>query len=471
MKIEELNLFDDQHELFDKIREGMKRFRTNLVVSPTGSGKTAIATHMMKSANAKDKKVIFTVPRRNLMEQTSNTFEKYGVSHSFIAAGKSFNPYANSYIGTIDSMARRIKNLPFANLLVVDETHFGDTALGEIIKHYENMGAWVLGLSASPWRLNGRGLGVYYKNMILGKSTKWLIENKRLSDYKYFCGKTKPDLSGLRVAGGDYIQHEMQDFMEHQGAIIGDCVSDYQKRCMGNIHIVRCASIKHSQMVAASFNAAGIPAAHVDGKTDEGELKRIFRAFAMRQIKVVTFCDLIGFGFDLAQIAQMDVCIESQSDLKPSKSLAAQLQYWGRALRYKDKPAIICDHVNNYVEHGFPDDERAWTLADRVQTKISSDERALPAKQCEQCFFTHRPAPKCPECGFVYPIKSREIDEIDGELVELDRSKMRQGKQLDPKKMQEAIDKMVEGAVQRGVPHDKAVVWAAKKYTRQLAAG
>lgn len=463
----ELILWEDQKELLTAVRQAMGRFKKNLIVSPTGSGKTAVSAHIIKSAVAKEKRVIFTVPRRNLMEQTSNTFGSYGINHSFIAAGKSFNPYAKAYIGTIDSMARRVDKLPPADLLIVDETHFGSGSLGEVIDHYAKSGAWVLGLSASPWRLDGNGLGCYYQNLVLGKSTKWLIENKRLSDFKYFYGKTKPDLSKLKVAGGDYVQHQMQDFMEHQGAIIGDCVVDYKKRCMGNIHIVRCASIKHSQMVTASFNEQGISAAHVDGKTTDGELRRIFRAFATRQLRVVTFCDLIGFGFDLAQIAQMDVCIESGSDLKPSKSLAAQLQWVGRMLRYKEKPAIFNDHVNNHVEHGFPDDEREWTLADRAQTKAASEERAIPTRSCLNCFYVHRPAPCCPECGYTYPIKSREIDEVDGELVEFDRNAMR-GRPVDMQKMKEAVDAMTRNAMNKGMPREAAMMWAAKKYTKQL---
>ena len=418
--MKELEPYDDQFELIGNIRVGMKKYKTNLIVSPTGSGKTIIAAYLMKAAITKGRKVIFSVPRRNLMEQTSKSFDSYDINHSFISSGKSHNPFSNAFIGTIDTMASRLMKLPSADLVVIDETHFGANSLGKVINHYKRQGAWVLGLSASPWKLNGKGLGCWFENMIEGKSVKWLIENKRLSEYKYFCGKTKPDLSKIKVNGGDYAKSELSDFMEHQGAIIGDCVSDYKNRCLGNIHIVRCASIKHSLMVAESFNDAGIRAVHVDGNTHAKELERIFKAFAKREISVVTFCDLLGFGFDLSQISGIDVCIESISDLKPSKSLAAQLQYWGRGLRMKDKPAIIHDHVNNYVEHGFPDDIREWSLRDRLQTRGASEDRALPVKMCTECFFTHRPAPRCLNCGYEYPIKYREIDEVDGELVEID---------------------------------------------------
>lgn len=453
--MKELILYPDQLELFEKVRAAMKRQKSNLIVSPTGSGKTAIASHMMKSAAERDKRVIFTVPRRNLMEQTSNTFDSYGIKHSYVSAGKSHNPYAKIFIGTIDTMARRVEQLPKADLLICDETHYGEGALEKVINHYKQQGSWVLGLSATPWKLSGKGLGCWYDSMVEGKTVKWLIENERLSKYRYFIGKTRLDLSKLKVSNGDYNKSEVSDFMEHQGAIIGDCVSDYKNRCMGNIHIVRCVSIKHSQMMAQSFRDASINAAHVDGNTSVQELRTIFRAFALRELAVVCFCDLIGFGFDLSQFTGIDICIESASDTQPSKSLARQSQFWGRVLRMKDKPAIFNDHVNNYVEHGFPDDEREWTLEDRSQSRTASEERATPVKSCTECFFAHKPAPVCPNCGHTYPIKYREVEEIDGELVEIDpATAARQDKQ----KREQKKAQLVAVAKKRGYANPQ--VWA-----------
>lgn len=435
--MKELVLYKDQEELFQKVRAGMMVKKSNLIVSPTGSGKTAVSAYMIQRSMERGNKPVFAVPRRTLLAQTSESFNDLGIKHSYISSGKQFNPYAKAWIGTIDTMARRLDKLPDSKLVFIDETHFGDTSVENVINEYKRRGAWILGLSASPWKLNGKGLGCWYDAKIEGKSVKWLIDNKRLSDFKYFSGRTRPDLSGLKITNGDYAKKDVSQFMEQQGVIIGDCVSDYKKHAMGNIHVVRCASIKHSQLVTESFNNAGIRAVHVDGKTPEAELKRIFRAFAMRQIQVICFCDLLGFGFDLSQISGMDVCIESISDLKPSKSLAGQLQYWGRGLRMKEKPAIICDHVNNYIEHGFPDDAREWTLEDRSQSKSASEGRATPVKSCEQCFYAHKPAPVCPNCGHVYPVQSRDIDEVDGELYEIDRSVLDQRAREEAKKKRE----------------------------------
>lgn len=490
--IKTLSLYEDQKELIVSLREAMRKHKAILLQSPTGSGKTAMAVYMIMKACEKqadleklrDRKIIFTVPRKDLLEQTSDTLCSYSISHSYIAAGKPYNPSSPVYIGMVPTMTGRIDcdketgvlssdKLPKGYIVLIDETHFGSENLGKLIEFYKNQGAWVIGLSATPWKLNGQGLGVWYDCMVKGKSIQWLIENKRLSDYDYYYGRTKPDLSGIKVGDGDYNQVQLGQYMEQQGIIIGDCVNDYLSRCNGRLHIVRCASIKHSQMVAETFRKAGVNAIHVDGETPMDERKRIFVAYAKKEITVLTFCDLLNFGFDLSQASGMDVCIESASDLKPTKSLAAQLQFWGRVLRYKDYPAIINDHVNNYIEHGLPCSEREWTLESRKKGKKGDSEPAPPSRQCPKCYYVHSPSPACPQCGFVYPVYGREIEEMDGELVKVDKEELKRIKQeqkyqrLDEQQKAETMEDLIKLAKSRG--YNSPVGWAARIYqARQL---
>ena len=265
--------------------------------------------------------------------------------------------------------------------------------------------------------------------MVVGKSTRWLMDNGRLSDFRYFAGKVKPDLSKVPLSNGDYAQKKLADFMEHQGAIIGDCVSDYRERCEGTRHIVRCCSIAHSQKVAQAFRDVGYAFVHVDGTTPADERKRIFKAYASGEVLGLCYAELLNFGFDLAQAAGVpDVCIESASDLRPTKSLAGIMQFWGRALRKKDKPAVIIDRVNNFVEHGFPDSERDWDLSDRKQSK-KVERNAEYVRQCPKCYEVHRPQPRCPACEYLYTPEERKIDEYEGETEELDRQMREQMKE------------------------------------------
>ena len=425
-----MNLYPDQQQTVEDVRAAMRVSRSVLLQSPTGSGKTAMATHIIEAAKNKDRRIIFTVPRKDLLEQTSQTFTRLGIDHSFIAAGKAHNPFARVHIGMVDSMARRLERLPASDLVIFDETHFGASSLDSVIQHYKKAGSWILGLSGTPWKLSGKGLGCWYDTMVEGRSIRWLIDNKRLSDYRYFYGRSAIDLSALRITAGDYAKGEVASFMEEKAVIIGDAVRDYRERCAGMLHMVRCASIKHSQMTAQAFRDAGIPAMHVDGETPMDERGRIFRAYARRELFVVTFVNLLEFGFDLSQASGgLDVCIESGADLKPSRSLAGQMQFWGRMLRYKPVAAVFNDNVNNYKQHGFPADARDWTLADRDQSRRESGERALPVRQCERCYFVHRPAPSCTNCGHVYEIQSRQIEQVDGALVEMTREEQERARQ------------------------------------------
>lgn len=460
-----IELYPDQQDTIEKLREAMRSYKSVLLQSPTGSGKTAMAIWLINAAKNKNKRIVFTVPRRELLKQTSLSFDDYGLGHGYIAAGRPYNPYSKTYVGMIDTMARRLDRLPGADMVIFDETHFGANALGSVIEHYKASGAWIIGLSATPWKLSGQGLGCWYDHMVEGPSIRWLIDNKRLSDYRFFRGKTKPDFSGIKITAGDYAKGEIAGYMEEQGVIIGDCVNDYRMRAMGRLHIVRCASIKHSQMTAASFRDAGIPAMHVDGTTPDDEMRPIIKGYARREILVLTFCDLLNFGFDLSQASGMDVCIESGSDLKPSKSLAGQMQYWGRMLRYKPHPAIIMDHVNNWQEHGLPCAARQWSLDDRKQNKKNT-ERVPPTRQCDKCFYIHAPAPSCPECGHVYTIKSRQIDEVEGSLEEIDpRAAVIQRKQEQGRA--QSLEALIEVGKKRGMRYPAK--WAAKVMAARMA--
>lgn len=469
-----LQLFPDQQEVMNDLRAAMKRKKAVLLQSPTGSGKTAMATDMVMSAASKQKRVIFSVPRRDLLEQTSKTFRKYGINHSFIAAGKDYNPFASLYIGMVDTMARRKKTgtLPKnINLLVPDETHHGADALGTVINHYKSEGAWIVGLSATPWKLNGQGLGIWYDEMVQGKSIRWLIDNKRLSDYKYFYGRPRGDFAALRNKS----DKDISEYMESQRMIIGDCVDDYIARGMGRLWIVRCTSIKHSQITAEAFRNAGVSAMHVDGETPDEQKRAIFMAYARREILVLTFADLLNFGFDLSQATGLDVCVEGGSDQKPTKSLAGIMQFWGRMLRYKPYHALIHDHVNNYLQEGFglPCSERNWTLDSKK--KRDGGEKVPPTRQCSVCFFVHPPAPVCPECKHVYEIDSREIKKVDGTLEEMDIAAFH-GRQKTPVDGldallpqlgdEETLEYLIKYAQKMGYKNPTA--WAAKELAKNI---
>lgn len=219
--------------------------------------------------------------------------------------------------------------------------------------------------------------------------------------------------------------------MEGNRQILGDMVSHYKSQAMGKLNIAFGVSIKNTEEIAQEFRDGGIPALAVHSKMEKDEIKRRIKAFARREVLVLAGKDLMTFGFDLSAAAGMDVTVESMSDGAPTLSLPKQLQKWGRVLRRKDYPAIIFDHAGNSVQpdgtmkHGYPDDDRHWTLEREEEKKRNSGEKAVPVKVCGSCFRAHRPSPKCPFCGYCAPVADRSIETVEGELVEVSREEAR----------------------------------------------
>lgn len=491
MSARELVLFDDQKEIIGNIRAEMRNHKSILLQSPTGSGKTALAAYMIMSALEKmDGNIIFIVPRKTLLEQTSKSLTAYGVKHSFIASGRMYHPFTRVHIGIMNTMVRRIQGdvesghfqttLPPAKLVFIDESHFGTDGLTQVINYYKSIGAWVIGMSATPWRMDGTGMGKWYGTMVRGKSIRWLMDNGRLCDYSLYRGVELADLSQIKTASnGDYRIDQLDDYMSGHKKIVGDCVSEYKTRMMGNVHAVRCVSIKHSNIVAEMFRNEGLNFVHVDGTTPQGERSRIFKALARREILGLTFCDLLTFGFDLSQATGgMDITMESGSDLRPTKSLSSWMQWNGRFFRMKEKPAVLLDHVGNFERFGLPCAERNWTLesvdkCDYRAKSDSEDETPLRTRQCNNparidCRCVHKWSSTCPQCGYVYPppTSSLKIKNVDGKMVEVDKNaapnpkeaarrqaRMRQGRA-------QTLDELIQIGKEKG--YANPTVWASK---------
>ena len=463
-----VNLFPDQERSIERLRESLRRNKSVLLQGETGSGKSVMAAYMISGSRNKNIKSAFVVPRRDLLRQMSETFNAFVISHSYVAAGMPFNPYSMTHICTVGTLANRMDKIQ-PGVIFYDECHYGGKQLSDMITYYRAQGTWSIGLSATPEKTTGAGLDEFYDDMICGPTIRELIDLKRLSDYRLFA-PSKPDLSQVNVSGGEYNQTQLASFMEHETVLIGDAIKHYKAHAMGKLNIAFCTSIKHSQMTAQAFNDAGIPSAHMDGETPDDERQRIAKAFARRELMNICSVDLMTFGYDLASASGIKTAvIESISDLRPTKSRPLQRQKNGRALRYKESPAIILDHSCNAVypdgtpNHGFPCQPVEWSLKGRDK-KRSSSERASPIRQCSQCFFCHAPSPACPSCGYVYPVESRMVEQVDGELVELDRTvvmrKIEQGRS-------ETLDDLIALGTRRGMKNPRG--WAMHVYRAREA--
>lgn len=410
-------LYEHQIKMIDECRQAMLNGHKSILLQlPTGGGKSIVAAEFIRRSLIKDKKSLFIVPRRELVRQMDVTFNNFGISHSFVCAGHSFNPFSNVHVGTVGSLPKRIDKVN-PDIVFVDEAHICGGQLEGIIDHYKSKGSWIIGMSATPKRLDGKGLGRYYSHMVKGPSLGWLIKNGYLSKYVLFA----PD--DPQLTHKDFIRKgELEDRMEKDRVLVGNAINHYKKYAIGKLAIVYTMSRKHSEIIVEQAKLSGIRAMAVDGNTPDAERKRIIKMFAMRELDWIVNCELFTYGFDLSSAANMDVTVECIIDLQPTESLSKQWQKNGRGMRKKDYPALLFDHSGNMKRLGYmPHADIPWTLNDDDKKSRSASERTIQVMQCEFCHFCAKPFNICPNplCGRQRTIKNRTVDEIEGELREI----------------------------------------------------
>lgn len=401
-----------QQYFIDGLRESLARNRAVLGVAPTGSGKTVCFSYIASRARERGKRIGIFAHRAELLDQISRTLKQFRVPHGMITAGVTVDRRHSVYVCSAQTYARRGVQVPPFDLGVIDEAHHctSGSTWGKCMDR--SPGARWIGVTATPERLDGRGLGETFDDMVMGPSVSSLIEAGNLSPYRLFT-PSHIDLSAVHTLGGDFKRDESEAAVD-KPAITGDVVKHYRKHLNGAPTVVFCVSVAHAQHVADEFRAQGFTAASVDGKMSRDERKSVIDAFAYGRLSILTSADLISEGFDVPGIHGAIL-------LRPTKSLSLYLQQVGRALRPHDgkQTAIILDHVGNCERHGLPDEEREWSLEGRSKAKTSAPSETT--RECEQCFCRFSLfLRKCPECGFELQLKAREIEQRDGELKEVD---------------------------------------------------
>lgn len=411
-------LRDYQNEIISEARSLMSQgVRSILICSPTGSGKTALTAHMLKAAASKGLDSWFLCHRKELIYQSAKAFNTIGVDHGIVCAGVTEDLRPHIQVCSVPSMANRISRLRKPRLIIYDESHHIGAASWERI-YKSNPQAYHLGLTASPIRMDGRGLGDFFERMITGPSVSSLISNGYLSKYRAYAPPS-PDLNNVHTKMGDFVRSEITSIMDRP-MITGDAISEYAKHARGKRNVVFCTSIVHSKNVAAQFNSVGITAAHVDGETPHYEREQALRDFQSGKIKVLTNVDLFGEGLDVPSI-------ECVTLLRPTQSVGLHIQQIGRALRPspgKDY-AIILDQCGNIERHGLPDEDREWSLTGApLVIKSKSDE--VSVRVCSVCFAA-QPSGKgfCIYCQSAFKAKPRTLKEIKGELEEINAEELR----------------------------------------------
>jgi DNA repair protein RadD len=413
-------LRDYQESLISAIRASLGAHNRVLAQAPTGAGKTVMFSYMAARARERGRRVGIFAHRAELLKQISRTLRQFDVPHGVIAAGATFIPKQQVYVIAAATYARR-EGMPTFDLGIIDEAHHATSGStwGRCVEQSPDA-KWI-GVTATPERLDGRGLGEMFDDLVLGPSVRSLMDMGALADYRLFAPPSA-DTSGVHTLAGDYNRGELAAVMDRP-SVTGDAVKHYRLHVDGAPSVAFCTSVAHAAHVAEEFRAAGYVSAHVDGGMDMVERERIIGDFRAGKVNVLTSCDLISEGFDVPGIHGAIL-------LRPTQSLALYLQQVGRAFRPEagKERAIILDHAGNSVGprgHGLPDADREWSLAGRDRkAKVKPDESV---RQCEKCYAAYNARlHKCPECGWTPTVIARRVDQVDGELKEVDRDVERQ---------------------------------------------
>ncbi len=440
-----------QNEIVFGVRKRMQSgIRSILVTAPTGSGKTLLTAHMLGVAATKGIASWFVCHRRELVLQSIRTFADVGISYGVEAAGFPADRRQLIQIASIQTLARRYTRLRRPGLIIWDEAHHIAARSWAAI-HAAFPDAYHIGLTATPERLDGAGLSQWFQEMICGPSVSDLIEQEFLSPYRLYA-PSNVNLRGVHTRMGDFITSEAAAVMDRP-TITGDAIREYQRRANGKRAVVFCVSVAHSKHVAEQFNAAGIVAAHVDGETDTLTRDATVAAFQAGQVRVLTNVELFGEGFDLP-------ALEVAILLRPTQSKALYLQQVGRALRPSPgkTEALILDHVGNCERHGLPDEPHEWSIHGRDLKKRREEDPTPCVRICPKCFAAQFIAQRtCKFCGTAFEIKDREVEQVEGELSEVDVAQIRRDRHREQARAQ-TLDDLIKIGKSRGYKHP--LLWA-----------
>ena len=406
-------LRDYQLETVNALRDLLGTRRSACLQLATGAGKTPIVAEITRTAYSRDFRVWFVVPRNELLQQGSNHFQRWQVPHGLIAAGKEESRAFHVHVVSKDTLIRRyerVKNWP--DLLVFDEAHLYLDRQLEILERLPER-TKVIGVTATPERLDGRGLSEVYEGVHYGPSIPWLTDRGFLSPLRYFAPPIQ-GLENIHRRGTEYDADELEALLEKR-KVYGDVIRYYEKyggirhsslslptqsivELNRNYHrgrpaLIFCRSVKSAYETAERFTAAGFLFFTIEGQMPNARRKELIDALRQGKIDGLTNCDICTYGLDVPRV-------EYGASIRPTLSRSLYFQMVGRILRpFPGKEeAFFFDHANLVEEHTEPSapgiplfylDGLTWNFFGRVKRERAPSDtsglRLCPLKDYQYC--------------------------------------------------------------------------------------
>ena len=408
-------LRDYQGDLLRRVRKELVERRRVVMQLATGGGKTVVAGKLAQGlARTSDRTVIalYLIHRAELADQAFATLSDFGLGEMIgrIQPGQPESRWKPFQIGSIPTVARRLESLltwldPL--IVVIDETHHCRAETwARVIESFPD--AYRLGMTATPARLDGKGLGEHFATIVFGPSIEWLTEHGWFAPLWLFAPPEGVDLKKIRRNRDDYSMSSADEAVD--GPVIAKEVDNYVRLAGGGTAIHYAVTIRHSMEFCERARDVGLAFEHIDGKTDSRRRRASLRRLANGSIHGVSNVDVLTEGFDCPSVQ----CVILG---RPTMSAVLYRQMIGRTSRPNPDgaPKVVIDAAGNIERHGPPDDFIAWSLEDGARTEREAGRRS-PYRRCGACDMLYPASkPACPACGAAALTKTAA--EVDVDLV------------------------------------------------------
>ncbi len=343
----------------DIIRSIIEKKNTVLQL-PTGTGKTTIIAEVIRlwrAQHSKNQRALVIVHRIELVEQIIERFLQFGITAGKIKAGEPVNTNFQIQVGLIQSLRNQARRPASLGLIIVDEAHhINASSYSDLIAYYDNYKPTVIGVTATPSRLDGKPLGdVFSKLFEYGQISKF-ISSGFLSPMKHYATGF-PELKKIKVkTTGDYDEKTLAVEMSNE-KIMANLIKGYEMHAPNKKMIVFAVNTEHAVNIANRYCSSGFSAVSLDYKTDKHIRRQTIEDFKDGKIQILVNVNLFTEGFDCPDVEVIQLA-------RPTKSLNLYLQMVGRGMRiFPGKEfGIILDNAKLWEEHGLVSRERIWTI-------------------------------------------------------------------------------------------------------------
>lgn len=337
-----------QQEILDKLEAERKvrGYNRNLVVAATGTGKTVISAldykRFRKQNPYKPCRLLFVAHREEILKQSMYTFRAVLKDANFgeMFVG-SYKPESidNLFISiqTFNSQSFTEKTTPeFYDYIIVDEFHHAAAPTYQKLLSYYNPQI-LLGLTATPERMDGKSILPYFNNRIAAEiRLPEAIDRKLLCPFQYFGVTDNIDLDNLKWAAGGYDKGELSRIYTLSGMMANrraDLVVSSLLKYVTDIDVVKglgfCVTIEHAKFMSNYFNERGIPSMFLTGHSPDEERKEAKARLVKGEVRFIFVVDIYNEGVDIPEV-------NTVLFLRPTESLTVFLQQLGRGLRLSE---------------------------------------------------------------------------------------------------------------------------------------